>query len=128
MISLAESKDGKLTGDLFASSGLEINENSSCVTAEENGDVVGYCLFDIDKDKIVIRRISPQDDIMLADGILRSTLHVAAERFIMKAFYDGGISEELLDRLEFILDKQEKRLDMEKLFKSCCTCGSGGEE
>lgn len=128
MISLSEFKDGKLTEDLFAASGLKRNESSSCVVAKENGNVIGYCIFDIDNDKIVIRHISPQNDILLADGILRSTLHVAAERFVMDAFYESGVSEELLDRLEFILDKQEKRLDMDKLFKSCCTCGSGGEE
>ena len=59
-------------------------------------------------------------DDFLADGLLRSTLHVAAERSVLNAFYEGADTERLCEKLGFILNRDEKRLDTDKLFKSCC--------
>ena len=72
--------------------------------------------------KITVNYIEPQADLGLADGILRSTLHVAAERSIMNAFYGGNI-EEIIKNLNFVKNVEEKTLDIDKLFSSCCSCG-----
>ena len=50
---------------------------------------------------------------MLADGILRSALHIAAERSIMDARYAENASEELFEKLGFVKNKEEKQLDIE---------------
>ena len=64
---------------------------------------------------------SPENDIMLADGILRSALHVASERFITEVHYDKSIFG-IVDKLKFVKDKNECTLDIDKLFKSCKSC------
>ena len=106
----------------FKENGIEKNGNSGCVTAKTGGQILGFCLYDLDGEKIVIKYICPLDDIPLSDGILRSTLHVAAERFVMNAFYADTVPEDFLKKIGFIKNADEKRLDIDKLFKSCSDC------
>lgn len=122
MIFLSVLEDAQLKEKLFIQNNIPINENSSCVTAKEKEQILGYCLFDIDKEKIVIRYITPENDLGLADGILRSTLHVAAERFIMNAYYEKEEMTSFFNALNFIKNVEEKSLNMDKLFTSCQSC------
>ena len=122
MIALAPISDKSEINRLFLENGLEFTEFSGCVKAKCGEEVLGFCLYDLDKNGIVIYKIIPENDLMLADGILRSTLHVAAERSIMNAFYSGEDTESLCDKLGFIVDRVEKRLNINKLFESCCSC------
>ena len=126
MIVLAPISDKSEINRLFLENGLEVTEFSGCVKAKCGEEVLGFCLYDLDKNGIVIYKIIPENDLMLADGILRSTLHVAAERSIMNAFYSGEDIEKLCDRLGFIKNREEKRLDIGKLFESCCSCRKNG--
>ena len=122
MIVLAPISDKSEINRMFLENGLEFTEFSGCVKAKCGEEVLGFCLYDLDKNGIVIYKIIPENDLMLADGILRSTLHVAAERSIMNAFYSGEDTESLCDKLGFIVDGGEKRLNINKLFESCCSC------
>ena len=122
MISLAPLKNIDEIKSFFEKQKLEYNEFSGCVTAKNGDEILGFCLYDL-SDKMIIRHIEPMNDLALADGILRSTLHVAAEKSIMKAFYADTVSEEFFEKLQFIKDKAEKSLDIDKLFQSCCNCG-----
>ena len=122
MIALAPISDKKDINRLFLENGLEYSEFSGCVKAKSGEEVLGFCLYSLFDNKIVIFKIVPENDLSLADGILRSTLHVAAERSIMNAFYSGEDTERLSDKLSFVIDKEEKRLNINKLFESCCSC------
>ena len=122
MISLAPLKEKDKINLFFSKANLDANENSGCVAATQNGEVLGFCLYDLTKDKMIIRYIEPLNDLALADGILRSTLHVAAEKSIMNAFYVDTANEEFFAKLDFIKDMSEKSLKIEKLFESCCSC------
>ena len=122
MIFLSVLEDEQLKQKFFAQNNISLNENSSCVTAKEKEQILGYCLFDIDKEKIVIRYITPKNDLGLADGILRSTLHVAAERFVMNAYYEDEEMFPFFNSLNFIKNVEEKSLNMDKLFTSCQSC------
>ncbi len=123
MISLAPLSDKQQIKERFADNNIEYTENSGCVTAVDKEEVLGFCLYDLDKKKMVIKYLEPLSDIALADGILRSTLHVSAERSVMDAFYEDTVPEDFLEKIGFIKEKAEKRLDIDKLFKSCCNCG-----
>lgn len=126
MIALAPISDKNEINRLFSENGLVYSEFSGCVKAKCGKELLGFCLYGLDENKIVIYKIVPEDDLGLADGILRSTLHVAAERSIMNAFYSGEDTEKLCCRLEFIKNREEKRLDIDKLFESCCSCRKNG--
>ncbi len=123
MIALAPISDKNEINRLFLENGLEFTEFSGCVKAKCGEEVLGFCLYSLDKSGMVIYKIVPENDLSLADGILRSTLHVAAERSIMNAFYSGGDIEKLCEKLGFIKDRAEKRLNINRLFESCCSCG-----
>ena len=123
MVTLSVLKDKEKTARLFSEKGIEQNENSLCLVAFDGNNDLGISLFDITKDKAIIKYIEPLNDVSLADGILRSTLHIAAERFVMNVFYDSEtVPEDFFEKLGFIKDKQEKRLNMDKLFMSCGSC------
>lgn len=89
MVTLSVLKDKEKTARLFSEKGIEQNENSLCLVAFDGKNDLGISLFDITKDKAIIKYIEPLNDVSLADGILRSTLHIAAERFVMNVFYDS---------------------------------------
>ena len=120
MVTVLKEKDLELVDRLFSDNGVEKTEYSLAVTARFSDEVLGYCLFDLEPERIVIHKVEPIEDLMLADGILRSALHVAAERSIMNAFYSEEADEELFLKLGFIKEKAEKSLDIDKLFGGCC--------
>ena len=120
MISVLPCRDKVKIAELFNKHGLQTDDFSGCVIASTNDEALGYCLYRLDSKKITVFAVEPQGDIPLADGILRSTLHVAAERSIMNAFYSGGDIEKLCEKLGFIKDRAEKSLKINKLFEACC--------
>lgn len=123
MIYLGPIKNKEEIGKLFLENGISFGEYSGCVSATCGQEVLGYCLYDLTPNKMIVHLINPLSDIPLADGILRSTLHVAAEKSIMDAFYSETLPEDFLEKIGFIKDKSEKTLQIDKLFQSCCNCG-----
>lgn len=122
MITLGPVRNIEKTKKLFEERNIPWCGDSDCVAAMNGDEVLGLCLYNLDKEKMTVLHIEPLEDVALADGILRSTLHVAAERNIMKAFYGDTVPEDFLRKIAFIKNTQEKTLDMDKLFKSCCDC------
>ena len=119
MISVLPCKDKSEIEALFFKHNLKTDEYSSCVIARTGDEVLGYCLYRLDKKTITVFAVEPQSDIMLADGILRSALHVAAENFVLDAFYEEGAPIDLFEKLDFIKNADEKRLNIDKLFGGC---------
>lgn len=119
MISVLPCRDKTAVENLFKKHNLATDEFSSCVIASQNDEVLGYCLYSLDKEKMVVYAVEPQDDILLADGILRSALHVSAENFVLDTFYDDCAPIKLFEILDFVKNKDEKRLNIDKLFGGC---------
>lgn len=119
MISVIPCHDSEKIICLFNKHNLVADEFSGCVIANEKENVLGYCLYRLDKKTITVFAVEPQNDIPLADGILRSALHVAAENFVLDAFYDECAPIELFEKLDFIKNAEEKRLNIDKLFGGC---------
>lgn len=105
----------------FLDNGIDFSETSGMLAAKDKNEILGYSLYTLnEKEMAVIKIVS--DDLMLFDGILRSTLHIAAERGVMRALYADSLDKTSLEKLSFIKDEGEKTLDIDKLFKSCCGC------
>lgn len=119
MITVAPISDKSEVSAYFEKAGLEAGGNSGCVAARSGGEVLGFCLYELYEKGITVRFITPKDDFPLADGILRSTLYMAAMRSAMDARYEGQENEKLFEKLGFILDKGNKKLDIDKLFRGC---------
>ena len=122
MITVSPEKDKSLVEKLFLENDVCVGEFSSAVIAKFGDEVLGFCLYDLEDRKIIVHKVSPEEDILLADGILRSALHVAAERSIMDARYSEFADEKLLEKLSFIKNQAERTLDIDKLFGGC-KCG-----
>ena len=106
----------------FEKEGLPFSETSNCLCAKDKAEVLGYCLFDIEKGRMIIRAIEPQNDLMLLDGVLRSTLHIAASRELEEATFTDKAPEKIFKTLGFL--KEDGTLNISKLFESHCNgCG-----
>ena len=121
MITLKPTNDREIVKEYYEKNGIAFNEFSNLLLATEKDEVLGYCLFDIE-DTLTVHKIEPQSDLALLDGVLRSTLHVGCERGVFDAFYSATAPEAAFETLKFIKNKDEKSLNVDKLFKSCCDC------
>lgn len=119
MISVIPCRDKEKIEELFKKHNLFTDEVSGCVIASQNDEVLGYCLYSLSESKMTVFAVEPQSDIPLADGILRSALHVAAENFVLDAFYADCAPVDLFRTLAFIKNEDEKRLNIDKLFGGC---------
>lgn len=119
MISVIPCREKKKIIELFKKHSLVADEFSGCVIASQNDEILGYCLYSLTKSEMTVFAVEPQSDIPLADGILRSALHVAAENFVLDIFYAECAPVELFKTLAFIKNEDEKRLNIDKLFGGC---------
>lgn len=122
MIEVKPIEEQKVLNELFSKHNLELDEFSGGVCAKNREEVLGYCLYTLTERSIVVQILEPQDDAFLADGILRSALHVAAERSAMDAHYSDSAPVALLEKLGFVTDKDQKILNIDLLFGGCCGC------
>ena len=121
MITLKVTSDRQLTEKYYNEAGIPFSEYSNLLLATDKEEILGYCLFDIDT-VLTVHIIEPLNDLSLLDGVLRSTLHVGCERGVVDAFYTDTAPAAAFNTLNFIKNSDEKRLDVDKLFKSCCSC------
>lgn len=101
---------------------LKKNDNTSAIVAKDKLVKIGYCLFDIVNNAIYIKAINPVNDALLADGLLRSALFYSTEHGCTDAFYTHLVSEEFLEKIGFIANKETKELKLLKIFDSCDCC------
>ena len=121
MLVLKPTDDKNLIKEYYEKENISFSDASNLLLATDREEVLGYCLFDIDS-ALTVYKIEPMNDIFLLDGVLRSALHVGCERGQTDAFYADTAPEAIFERLGFVKDRAEKRLDVQKLFKSCCDC------
>lgn len=119
MISVLPCRDKAEIFNLFNKHNIATDDYSGCVIARTDDEVLGYCLYRLDSKTMTVYAVEPQNDIPLADGILRSALHVAAENFVLDVFYDDCAPIDLFCKLDFIKNEEEKRLNIDKLFGGC---------
>ena len=119
MLEIKVLEDGAKKSELLSEHSKEQGE---IMAAFDRGEIIAYTVFSLLEKSAVIEYIVPESDFMLADGMLRSTIHVALCRGKSEIYYADTVSEGLLNTLKFIKDKEKKLLDHEKLFGSCC-CG-----
>lgn len=121
MLVLKPTDDKKLIKEYFEKENIPFTDASNLLLATDREDVIGYCLFDVDK-VLTVHKVEPMNDLFLLDGVIRSTLHVGCERNVTDAFYTETAPEKIFETLGFVKNKAEKRLDIDKLFQSCCGC------
>lgn len=116
MLEIKVMNDGEERRKLLLQAGME---NGEVMAAFDGDAVTEYTVFTLDDESAVIRYISSEKP-MMADGMLRSTIHVALCRGKSSVYYAETVSEKLMEKLGFIKDKSKRLLNCEKLFSSCC--------
>ncbi len=120
MITLKTTENKQEAKEFFEKANLEFSEYSDCLLAKDREEVLGYCLFDIKDNKMMIFAIEPQNDIMLLDGVLRSVLHIAASRNLEEAVASDNTPLNVFKTLGFL--KEDNKLNISKLYESGCSC------
>lgn len=122
MLEILVCEEKEKTEVLYKSLGLEYNPEYLAIRAMAGEECLGFALFCIDGSSETVFAVEPKNDRMLADGLLRSALHVGCERGITDAFYSGDEYIELYEKINFIEDKKTKKLKLQNLFTDCCSC------
>ncbi len=122
MLTVKPEKNPNAVKDLFLQKNIPYTAHAMAVLAKEGEEQVGCCLFTVNGGIATILDLEPQEDFFLADGILRSALHVALCNGVTDAFYDNLALEPFLLKDRFIKNQEIKQLEIEKLFSSCCNC------
>lgn len=122
MITVLPVKDEDKLAALYAQNGQAVTPESGAVAAADGDELLGFCLFETDGEKMTVGQLEPQGDLPLADGILRSALHVAVSRGLARAVYSADAPETLFRRLGFIENEENRELNIGKLFVKCQDC------
>jgi len=122
MLEIKVLTDENKIGELLDRVGTEPSFDRGVMAAVDRDEVLAFSVFSLSADSMTIEYIEPSTDIPLADGMLRSTIHVALTRGKSEVFYAETVSKSLLETLKFIKDPEKRLLDSDKLFQSCCGC------
>lgn len=123
MITVLPVEDRVRLQELYVKENQPLTDSAAAVEARDGEESLGYCLFAIGEGEITVTALTPAEDRFMADGVLRSALHVAVTRGIPAAYYAQGAPAELLASLGFIKNDENRELDIGKLFSSCQNCG-----
>lgn len=122
MIEIHPLRDIENLKKLYKKSNVQMSDCSMAIVASDNDEVLGYCLFDMRDNDLMIFSIETTDDVSFADGLIRSALHVGVENGRMTAFYAENAPEKLFSTLGFIKNAEKRELNVNKLFSSCQNC------
>ena len=122
MIEIHPLRDIENLKKLYKKSNVQMSDCSMAIVASDNDEVLGYCLFDMRDNDLMIFSMEPTDDVSFADGLIRSALHVGVENGRMTAFYSENAPEKLFSTLGFIKNAEKRELNVNKLFSSCQNC------
>lgn len=123
MIEIKTCLDKNVLLKIFNECNCDFSENSVAVLAYEGDEIVGNCLYEKHCGYLDILDINPKDDLLLADGLLRSALFVGIESGCIEAYFTEYAPVDLLKKLDFISNIDKKQLNVNKLFSSCQNCG-----
>lgn len=121
MISVKLTYDKEIVSPICEKEGVHYNENSAAVIAKDGECTLGYCVFKIREKDILFEKIVPQNDISLADGLIRSAIFSMIPKGITEAFYSKE-AEDVIKRTGFIKDPKTGQICTEKLFMTCKEC------
>ena len=124
MIEIHPLRDTDKLCALYKKQNITMNEHSMAVVASDREDILGFCLFELKNDGLLVHSLEPKEDVFFADGILRSALHVGVENGVNEAFYSENAPEKLFETLKFIKNAEKKELNVGKLFSSCQSCAN----
>ena len=122
MISILPERNREVVKELYKKCGLMASENSEAIVAKSRDEILGFCLAKAFEDSYTIQFVKPRDDLSLADGIIRSAIHVGFENGKQKFFWDNDSDTAVFEKLRFIKDLENRVLDSSKLFEVCCGC------
>ncbi len=122
MIEIKKITDINEVQALCNSVGLNCSDKTLAAAMVDGDERLGFSVFDLLKGYAILRWLEPTDNIALADGMLRSSIHIALQNQCASVYYEDTVSETLLEQLGFVMNREEKRLNTHKLFESCGNC------
>lgn len=125
MITVLPVENPERLAALYEAAGLVQPADGGGVEAKDGEESLGYCLYRFNEEAMTVLALEPAADRLMADGVLRSALHVAVTRGIPAAYYGDTAPVQLFRSLGFIKNDENRELDIGKLFSSCKNCEAG---
>lgn len=122
MLEVLACEEREIVQGFYAKHGLPVTAASKLVRAMLGEQCLGYCLFSLKEQTATVHWVAPAGDAMLADGLLRSALHIACRHGATAAYYDNEILEPLFEKINFLQDRETRQLKLNNLYSDCCHC------
>lgn len=100
--------------------GIDISD-AHVSEAVDSGKVIGWAIYSMSDDLLIIHSICPTDDLLLFDGIIRSVLFLAEQKGIQKALIAKGIAS-TARRLKLLEDGEDIIYPISSVFSGCKHC------
>lgn len=94
--------------------------------AVDGANVIGWAIYELGDDVLIIHKITPTEDLVLFDGIIRSVLFLAQQKGVNKAVVCGNAIE-AAQRLKLLSDGKNTIEPISDVFGGCKHCKSNKE-
>lgn len=109
-------------------SDLGISPSEAQISEAKDGDTVtGYGIYQFLTDKIVIHIISPENDLVLFDGIARSVMFLAVLKGIERAEFSEAVQKNAR-LLKFVKNSEAALEPISTIFNGCENCRHAKKE
>ncbi len=107
--------------DLFKQNNIPFNDGGVAVKATDKDKLLGYALLTIVGGKLEFLYLEYFGDTLMADGIIRSALHLGTENGVTEAYLKNDSAKPIFKTLGFLIGDTEE-INISKLFLPC-GCG-----
>lgn len=122
MIQIKPVEDKATLQALCQESKITYSDSIRCAVMQDGDARLGYALFTCLDGYAIIHALEPINDLSLADGMLRSVIHIALRSDCLSVYYDDTAPEAVFKKLGFVMNSQNKQLNTYKLFETCEGC------
>lgn len=121
MLQIVKKEDNSGYGSILCDLGLSCNKAIMISEAVSGESVDGYIIYEFDGDAVKIYDANSNFDIMLLDGLVRSSLFLAAMSGIEKAVFETKDKADFIS-LGFITDSSNVLEPISEKLSSCSGC------
>lgn len=101
---------------------LDIEPEKACVSeSRDSGRINGFGIYEMTADSVILHKISPENDLVLFDGIARSIMFLAVLKGIEKAVFKASTMDNA-GKLRFVKDESGVLEPISEIFNGCDDC------
>ncbi len=105
----------------FTESGIDMPNGAAGYIAYDKGEAIGKCLFAVADKQADIIEITPADDRLLCDSLIRAAINYAANRGVFKLYCITEQTKNIAAGFSYLVDDSNE-IDITGMMQGCKNC------